>query len=137
MADHLSSDARSRLMARVRSRGSIPEITVRRALHAAGYRFRLHRKDLPGKPDIVLARYRTAVFVHGCFWHGHECRKGKRPDSNADFWNRKLDRNQQRDREAQAHLHGQGWSVVIVWECRLAADTAQLIRQLSQSDRAS
>lgn len=84
-----------------------------------GYRFRLNRRDLPGAPDIVLPRHKKVVFVHGCFWHGHACPRGKRPETNADFWNAKLDANLRRDRESQERLQEQGWLVLVVWECEL------------------
>jgi DNA mismatch endonuclease (patch repair protein) len=120
MADRLTAQARSRNMARVRDRNTGPELTVRRLLHRMGYRFRLHRKDLPGRPDIVLPRYRSVIFVHGCFWHGHSgCRAAARPTSNAEFWNRKLDSNIQRDQAVRQELTGQKWNVLVVWECEL------------------
>jgi len=105
-------------MRRVRSRDTSPELRVRRALHAMGFRFRLHRKDLPGCPDITLPRHRCIVMVHGCFWHGHDCPAGcKRPSSNAAYWNNKLDRNRLRDARNIAKLESMGWRVLVVWEC--------------------
>lgn len=86
-----------------------------------GYRFRLHSEHLPGRPDIVLPRHSTVIFVHGCFWHGHSCRKGRRPKSNRNFWDAKLDRNQERDRETYAELVASGWHVGVVWECETKA----------------
>ena len=118
MADNWSKDQRSRLMARVRTRDTEPETRVRKLLHGMGYRFRLHPKDLPGSPDIVLPRYRKAVFVHGCFWHGHDCAKGRRPTSNVDFWSKKLDRNVVRDRQSNDALGALGWKVLVIWECQ-------------------
>lgn len=92
---------------------------MRRLLHRMGYRFRLHRKDLPGKPDIVLPRHKKAVFVHGCFWHGHPgCRRATRPTDNAEFWAVKLDRNMARDAEALRRMVETGWSVLVIWECQ-------------------
>jgi DNA mismatch endonuclease (patch repair protein) len=122
------------MMAAVRGRNTAPERAVRAALFAAGYRYRLHRKDLAGSPDIVLPRHHVAVFVHGCFWHGHECPKGRRPTSNVDFWNAKLDRNMARDRENRTSLETAGWKVFTVWECAVpqgaaAAATAQQLQQ--------
>ena len=118
-------------MARIRSEDTVPEMLVRKMLHAAGFRFRLHRGDLPGKPDIVLPRYKVAIFVHGCFWHGHEsCRDGRRPKSNLDYWNRKLDRNRERDRRSQAKLEAIGWRPLVVWECELE-DPDQLLLRLT------
>ncbi len=119
MADHLLPDARSRNMARVKGRDTKPEIIVRRLLHGLGYRFRLHRKDLPGRPDIVLPRHRAIVFVHGCFWHGHPgCRRAARPSTCREFWDRKIDGNIARDARDTASLESAGWRVLVVWECR-------------------
>lgn len=120
MADRITPDQRRNLMRRVRGRDTAPERRVRSLLHAWGYRFRLHRKDLPGRPDIVLPRHRKVVFVHGCFWHGHEhCRRAGRPTSNTEFWSPKLDRNRERDRRNLEDLARLGWRAFVVWECRL------------------
>ena len=116
--DKVSKSARSRMMSRVKGRDTKPEKLVRSLLHRLGYRFRLHRGDLPGNPDIVLPKYRKAIFVHGCFWHQHPgCRRAKRPSSNEEFWNGKLDRNVARDRKQMKKLEKLGWSHLIVWEC--------------------
>ena len=107
-------------MAQVKSENTSPELAVRKLLHRLGYRFRLHRKDLPGKPDIVLPKYKTVIFVHGCFWHGHPgCKRAARPTSNTDFWNKKLDRNIERDRKAREELEKTGWRVITIWECEI------------------
>jgi len=132
MADTLSSPERSKLMSRVRNKNTGPELAVRRALHAAGFRFRLHRRDLPGRPDIVLVRYRTAVFVHGCFWHGHACRRGALPQDNADFWSEKIDRNRARDATAVEALVLAGWSVETIWQCELKQGLEPLLERLRQ-----
>ena len=116
--DTLTAERRSEVMAKIGPKDTKPEILVRRVLHSMGMRFRLHRKDLPGKPDIVLPRYRTVVFVHGCFWHGHACPRGKRPSSNVQFWNEKIDRNILRDRRTCQALRSAGWHVITVWECQ-------------------
>lgn len=143
MADPATSAQRSAMMARVRGKNSKPELTVRKALHAAGFRFRLHRRDLPGTPDLALPSLGTVVFVHGCFWHGHDCRKGRtRPASNVAFWNAKLDRNRDRDAEAVVALERRGWQVEIVWECEAATGIAHLIdrltlRRAARSNRSS
>ena len=109
---------RSRIMAAVRGRDTAPELRVRRCLHAMGYRFRLHRRDLPGTPDIVLPRHRICIFVHGCFWHRHPgCRKTTTPKRNAEFWNEKFARNVARDEANGRDLMSAGWNVVIMWEC--------------------
>ncbi|MFN3208748.1 MAG: very short patch repair endonuclease [Roseovarius sp.] len=106
------------LMARFRGKDSKPEILVRQALHRHGRRFRLHRKDLPGKPDIVLPRWRTVVFVHGCFWHAHpDCKIARVPRTNLEFWQAKFNANKLRDQEVQRALQNLGWRVVTVWEC--------------------
>ena len=118
------------MMAAVRGKDTKPEKLVRSRVFASGFRYRLHVPDLPGKPDIVLPRYTTAVFVHGCFWHGHGCPRGRRPASNTEFWNRKLDRNVERDREKTRALERQGWSVEIVWECRLERDLNRVLKRL-------
>lgn len=119
MADPLSKEQRSRVMSRVKNKDTKPEVRVRSMLHQMGYRFRLHLRDLPGAPDIVLPRHRKAVFVHGCFWHSHDCPRGKRPSTRTEFWNAKLDRNVERDRTNRESLENQGWQVLTVWECEL------------------
>lgn len=106
-------------MAQVKNRNTAPELTVRKLLHRKGYRFRIQRKDLPGKPDIVLTKYRTAIFVHGCFWHGHpDCPRAARPQSNVEFWNEKLDKNLRRDALAYETLESLGWRVLVIWQCQ-------------------
>lgn len=110
--------SRSEMMARIGVRDTAPEMVVRRGLHRLGFRFRLQRKDLPGKPDLVLPRYRAVVFVHGCFWHGHsDCPHFRIPKTNTDFWRIKIARNVERDAEVVARLVTQGWRVLTVWEC--------------------
>lgn len=110
----------SRRMSQVKQRNTAPEVAVRKMLFRLGYRFRLHRNDLPGRPDIVLPRHKSVILVHGCFWHQHEnCQRAQRPASNVNYWNEKLDRNTVRDRENVAKLNDLGWRVLIVWECEL------------------
>lgn len=104
-------------MARIRSRDTKPEWVVRRLIHGLGYRYRLHRRDLPGTPDLAFPSRRRVVFVHGCFWHHHDCPRGTLPRSNQDFWRHKLDENMRRDRENLAALQSMGWSVLVIWEC--------------------
>lgn len=112
------SEAKSRNMAAVRSKDTKPELVVRRLLHGLGYRYRLHRRDLPGRPDLVFSARRVVVFVHGCFWHSHDCAKGrKRPVANATWWEEKLAGNQARDEAVARTLRADGWRVIIVWEC--------------------
>lgn len=115
--DKVSPAQRSLNMAAVRSRDTKPELVVRRILHDLGLRFRLHQDSLPGTPDIVLKRHNTVVLVHGCFWHGHTCPRGKVPTSNAEFWLSKLSRNRTRDAEQKKKLRSLGWRVLVVWEC--------------------
>jgi DNA mismatch endonuclease (patch repair protein) len=138
MTDKLTKNARSALMSRVRNKHTAPEVAVRKALHAAGFRFRLHRRDLPGRPDISLPKYRLAVFVHGCFWHGHDCRRGRLPTSNTQFWEEKIGRNRERDRLSGHALAALGWSSTTIWGCRIQADTKVLIDRLNHlRDRTS
>lgn len=106
-------------MSNIRSKNTRHEVEIRKALHAAGLRYRLHRKDLPGSPDITFPRYRAAVFVHGCFWHGHDCHLFRWPSSNSDRWKRKIRGNQLRDATSAARLLASGWRVCTIWECAL------------------
>lgn len=123
------SEIRSRTMRAVRSKNTTPELKVRRLLHGAGYRFRLHRKDLPGSPDLTFSARKAVVFVHGCFWHGHDCKRGARaPKSNADYWTAKFARNIARDARNLEALHVLGWRVAAVWECELKEPQAVLAR---------
>jgi DNA mismatch endonuclease (patch repair protein) len=133
MASRQALDARSRNMAAIKSRDTKIERIVRKALHAAGFRFRLHRRDLPGKPDIVLLRYGTVVFVQGCFWHGHICKEARRPKSNLRYWTPKIEGNMARDLRVQAETKALGWHVFVVRECTVQRDTRKLIRRLSAS----
>jgi DNA mismatch endonuclease, patch repair protein len=119
MPDVLTPEQRSRNMRAIKGRDTGPELTVRRLLHAMGYRFRLHRRDLPGRPDIVLPGRRMAVFVHGCFWHRHRCRFGcVEPATRPEFWRAKFAANVARDRRAVRALQQAGWRVIVVWECQ-------------------
>ncbi len=120
MADTVSSETRSRIMARVKSKGMKPEMKVRRLLHGLGYRYRLHRADLPGRPDLVFPARRKVVFVNGCFWHRHDgCPRVRIPATNREYWLAKLERNHARDSRNIASLQEQGWTVLTVWECQL------------------
>ncbi|ACG78841.1 patch repair protein [Phenylobacterium zucineum HLK1] len=118
-ADPLTPQQRRRNMAAIRAANTKPEMLVRRGLHAHGLRYRLHDRGLPGTPDLVFRSARVAVFVHGCFWHGHDCSLGVRPRTNADFWTAKINRNRERDEAAEAALLMLGWRVATVWECAL------------------
>ena len=118
MSDIVSRETRSRMMSGIRGKDTKPELIVRTALFAAGFRFRLHRRDLPGVPDVVLPGKRVAIFVHGCFWHMHAgCKNAKLPSTRPDFWREKLNRNVARDKEDIKVLRDLGWRVLIVWEC--------------------
>jgi len=108
---------RSRMMAGIRSRNTKPERVVRCGLHRRGLRFRLHARDLPGSPDLVLPRWQTVIFVHGCFWHGHDCRYFHWPKTRAEFWRDKINGNRERDSRIKVQLHTAGWRVVVIWEC--------------------
>lgn len=116
--DRLSPEKRSEVMGRVKGKNTTPELCVRKLLHRMGYRFRLHRKDLPGKPDIVLPKYRLCIFVNGCFWHQHPgCARASIPASNTGFWNAKLTRTKERDRQNIIELSKLGWRSLVIWEC--------------------
>ncbi|MBN2455469.1 MAG: DNA mismatch endonuclease Vsr [Sedimentisphaerales bacterium] len=121
-------------MSRIRSENTKPEIIVRSILHKMGYRFRLHRKDLPGKPDIVLPKYKTVIFVHGCFWHRHKgCKRCTMPSTKPDYWTAKFKHNLQRDKNNQRLLNTLGWQTIIIWECQTnnIADCADRLSCLS------
>lgn len=115
--DTIDKATRSALMSRIRSKDTTPEKVVRTLLHRMGFRFRLHRKDLPGKPDIVLPRHRKIILVHGCFWHRHTCALASRPKSNSHYWEQKIKANVARDQRNQDELERAGWSVLVLWEC--------------------
>ncbi len=129
--DKIDKATRSRVMASVRSENTKPEILVRSTAHRLGYRFRLHRKDLPGKPDMVFSSRRIALFIHGCFWHGHDCPHGQRlPVTNVDYWRDKIKRNTERDSRVQKELADIGWKPVVIWECQLK--DSELIQRLTE-----
>ena len=122
-ADVVDAATRSRMMAGIRGKDTAVEVAVRRQLHALGYRFRLHQKDLPGRPDIVLPRYRAAVFVHGCFWHRHAgCVYATNPATRSAFWQAKFEANVRRDAAAVERLMSGGWSVAVIWECAVSSE---------------
>jgi DNA mismatch endonuclease (patch repair protein) len=143
MADVVAPPIRSRIMSSIRGKDSQPEKLVRRLLFASGFRYRLHRRDLPGSPDIVLGRRRVVIFVHGCFWHRHEgCRYAKVPGSRTEFWTSKLERNVERDRTSVKVLRELGWRVLCVWECStrdvgLHADLQRSLKNWIESDSTS
>ena len=134
MTDTVTPERRSQIMANIRSKGMKPELIVRRLTHSMGYRYRLHRKDLPGKPDLVFPARRKAIFVHGCFWHQHTdpaCKIARRPKSNLDYWLPKLQRNVERDAEHRDRLSALGWQVLVIWECevKIAAGLPERIEE--------
>ncbi|WP_439635411.1 very short patch repair endonuclease [Oceanicaulis sp.] len=127
--DVFTPDERSRVMRAVKGKDTKPEMIVRRMAHALGYRYRLHRKDLPGSPDLVFAGRQAVIFVHGCFWHGHDCARGSRqPKTNAEYWRAKIARNAARDAAALKALEEQGWKTLVLWECDLKDRDALALR---------
>jgi DNA mismatch endonuclease, patch repair protein len=133
MADIVPAAVRSRMMSGIRARDTKPELVVRKGLHAAGFRYRLYDRRLPGKPDLVLPRYRAVIFVHGCFWHGHGCHLFRMPSSNTQFWQDKIAGNLARDRVAVERLRESGWRVAIVWECTLKGKTRRKPEEVTAS----
>jgi DNA mismatch endonuclease, patch repair protein len=128
--DNVNIDARSENMRRIKGRDTAPEIVVRRLIHSLGFRFRLHRKDIPGCPDLAFIAKRKVIFVHGCFWHQHKtCKAGRLPKSNIEYWSTKLDRNKRRDRRVVAELRKEGWQTLVIWECQ-TQHRASLLRCL-------
>ncbi len=123
MADVVTAAVRSRMMAGIRGANTKPELILRKGLHAQGFRFRLHDRALPGKPDIVFPRYRAVIFAHGCFWHGHDCHLFKWPSTRPEFWQQKIGRNREVDARSEAALADAGWRRAIVWECALKGRT--------------
>ena len=130
MSDIVSPEKRSQMMAGIKGKNTKPEMIVRRELHRRGFRFTLHNSSLPGKPDLVLPKYRTVVFVHGCFWHGHNCKHFKWPKTRAGFWRKKIEGNIERDRSNKIKLTAAGWTVRTVWECELKSDAKTKIAEL-------
>ena len=131
MVDHIDSAKRSLNMAAIRSKDTEPELVVRKIVYGLGYRYRLHWKKLPGKPDLVFPGKRKAIFVHGCFWHGHDCIRGRLPSTNLDFWERKIVKNKERDGRVRNQLNAQGWNVLTIWQCRLK-DVSELKQTITR-----
>ena len=127
MVDRLSKFERSQLMSRVKGRDTKPELVVRSALHLAGFRFSLHKKELAGRPDIVLPKWRVVIFVNGCFWHGHDCTRAKLPTKNVEFWTDKIAGNKMRDETNTQALRSAGWQVFTIWTCNLKYGLPQLL----------
>ena len=133
VADTLTADRRSEVMGRIRSKDTTPELRVRRLVHGMGYRYRLHAKGLPGRPDLVFRPRRKAIFVHGCFWHRHEgCSRSQIPKTRTGFWQDKLDGNVRRDQTNEAALRSDGWGVLTIWECETKYDPERLTRRIER-----
>lgn len=133
MADKLSKEHRSWNMSRIRSKNTKPEIIIRSLLHKAGLRFRLHAKNLIGKPDLILPKYKTVIFVHGCFWHRHQgCKDATNPGTRTDFWQKKFTDNVERDKKVKLSLEEAGWKVIIIWECEIKKTNEELLSRISK-----
>ncbi|RJQ57757.1 MAG: DNA mismatch endonuclease Vsr [Desulfobacteraceae bacterium] len=134
MTDNLTPDQRSYCMSNIKGKDTGPERIVRSLLHRMGYRFRLHRRDLPGNPDIVLPKYKIVVFVHGCFWHGHfGCVRAKKPSTNTSFWDDKIGKNIRRDIKNQKELENLGWSALVIWQCQIKKKDEQKLCSILKS----
>lgn len=133
MADIVTAEVRSRMMSGIRGTNTKPELLLRKGLHAMGFRFRLHDRSLPGKPDIVLPRYKAVIFAHGCFWHGHDCHLFKWPSTRPEFWQAKIARNRAVDERTDATLTEAGWRQAVVWECALKGKTRLPLEDVIQS----
>ena len=130
MTDHVDRRTRSNIMAKVKSKDTGPELKVRSALHLAGHRFRVHRADLPGRPDLVFPRHKIALFVHGCFWHSHGCRKSNLPKSNVEYWAKKIEQNVIRDNRVRKELEHLGWRWRVIWQCEIPSGVERLSNEL-------
>lgn len=130
MVDVVDRKTRSRMMSGIRGKNTKPELIIRKGLHARGFRFRLHDKHLPGKPDLVLPKYSAVIFVHGCFWHGHDCHLFKWPKSRREFWRNKITCNKAKDAESYSCLKKEGWYILTIWECALKGRTRRPLEQV-------
>jgi DNA mismatch endonuclease (patch repair protein) len=119
MADKFDKKTRSRVMAAIKNKNTKPEVNIRKALFAKGFRYRIHNKKLPGCPDLVFSKYKAVIFIHGCFWHNHDCKLGKLPSTNLDFWKEKLEKNKERDLRNIVELKNMGWKVKVIWLCQI------------------
>lgn len=129
MVDIVDKKTRSRMMSGIKGKNTRPELVIRQALHRLGYRYKLHDKKLPGKPDIVFVSRKAIILVHGCFWHRHDCHLFKWPSTRPDFWRTKINRNQKRDKETEKALASSGWRILVIWECALKGRTKKPIQQ--------
>lgn len=130
MTDIVDPMTRSRMMSGIRGKNTKPELIVRSLLHKQGFRFRLHKKDLPGTPDLILPKYRAVIFIHGCFWHGHDCRFFKLPASRTDFWQKKIQGNRMRDIRSLQELQQMGWRSLVIWECAIRGKSPSSMNDL-------
>ncbi|MDD2855631.1 MAG: very short patch repair endonuclease [Desulfuromonadaceae bacterium] len=131
MTDVVTPETRSRMMSGIRGKNTKPELLIRKLLHGKGFRYRLHGSKLPGKPDIVLPRYRAVILIHGCFWHGHDCHLFRWPSSNESFWKEKLTKNKTVDERSYQQLQAAGWRALTIWECVLKGKQRQPIEQIA------
>ncbi len=131
MADVVTPEKRSLMMAGIKGKNTRPEVAIRKELHKRGYRYKLHSKDLPGKPDLVFPKYKTVVFVHGCFWHRHHCHLFKIPSTRRDFWEEKINGNVLRDEIQKGQLLEKGWKIIVIWECAVKGKTRLTIPQVA------
>lgn len=127
MTDKVSPEVRSRIMASIKGKDTKPEMAIRRTLHALGFRYRLHARDLPGSPDMVLPKYKAVIMVNGCFWHGHDCHLCNRSESRSEYWEQKITRNRARDERSKTQLYELGWRVATIWECAIFGKTKKPI----------
>jgi len=131
MTDQVSQERRSEIMSKIRAKNTKPELWIRKGLHRLGFRFRLHDKNLPEKPDLILHKYRAVIFVQGCFWHGHDnCSRFRLPRSNIDYWQKKIEGNRARDRKSYTSLREQGWRILYIWECSLKGKFKKPLEQV-------
>lgn len=129
MVDKFSKHKRSEIMSHIKSKNTKPEITVRKIIYSLGYRYRLHRKDLPGKPDLAFIKKKKVIFINGCFWHGHSgCKKSALPDTNYEFWNKKIKNNVNRDTLNYKRLKDMGWKYLVIWQCEIKNDNLENIK---------
>ena len=135
MADHVDKRTRSKIMAKVKSRDTGPEMQVRRSLHRSGHRFQIHRADMPGRPDLLFPKHKVALFVNGCFWHSHGCKKSRLPKSNVEYWKAKIEQNVGRDSRARYELERLGWKWRVIWQCEISQGVERISREFSQGVR--
>lgn len=133
MTDIFSPKKRSQIMKKIGPKNSKQELFIRKLIFSFGYRYRLHRKDLPGKPDLVFPKYKKVIFINGCFWHGHTCKRGKLPETNREFWKKKICGNVKRDKENYKKLKEFGWKILVVWQCEIKTKNTEYLQQQIKS----